>query len=258
MLRRFPARQRVAAARFAIALSAFGGAAACAQGGAPSDDLADSGSSDGSLATGDGGAGDGGAGDGGVGPVDDSGTPIVEDTGGGPATKAGAGDVVISEIMYDPSGAEPNEEWLEIYNTTSSPKLLGGLTLEDNGGNTAVIAASANVEVPAKGYVVLVNSRAAAASVGVPGASTSYEYFDTAGPLLANSTSGSIALKSGSTRLSEVVYGAWFNLPSGGGASIELKTLTAAASGTKANWCIATKPWASGDKGTPGKANDCP
>jgi hypothetical protein len=223
--------------------------AACAKGSAGTEDVPEGGTTDGPITPG---------GDGGVTPEDDADTP-VEEGGGGPATKAGPGDVVISEIMYDPSGTEPDEEWVEIYNTTSSPKLLGGLTLEDNGGRSATIAASANVQVPAKGYVVLVNSRSAAASLGIPGASSAYEYFSTTGPLLANSASASIALTSGSSNLSEIVFGGCnFSLPTGGGASIQLKTLTVAASTSKASWCIATTAWSSGDKGTPGKANNCP
>jgi hypothetical protein len=231
----------------ALLLLGAGLAVACAKGAATNDDVPEGGTADGPISPGS----DGGT-------TDDADTP-VEEGGGGPATKAGPGDVVISEIMYDPSGTEPDEEWLEIYNTTSSPKLLGGLTLEDNGGRSTTIAASANVQVPAKGYVVLVNSRSAAASLGIPGASSAYEYFSTTGPLLANSASASIALTSGSSNLSEIVFGGCnFSLPTGGGASIQLKTLTVAASTSKASWCVATTAWSSGDKGTPGKANNCP
>jgi Lamin Tail Domain len=230
------------------------GFAACAKGAATTDDVPEGGSPDAPFTSDGGGGGDGGA-------VEDGGVP-VEEGGGGPATKAGPGDVVISEIMYDPSGTEPDGEWIEIYNTTSSPKLLGGLTLEDNASpsHTTTIAASANVEVPAKGYLLLVNSRSAAAANGLPGASSAYEYFTApTGPLLANSAAASIALRSGATTLCEIGFGGFsFGLPAGGGASIELKTLTAAASSSKASWCIATNAWASGDKGTPGKANDCP
>ncbi|MDB4994937.1 MAG: Hemolysin-type calcium-binding region, partial [Myxococcaceae bacterium] len=97
------------------------------------------------------------------------------------------------------------------------------------------------------------------ASVGIPGAASAYEYFSTTGPLLANSAAASIALKSGSANLSEIVFGGFnFSLPTGGGASIQLKTLTVAASTSKASWCVATTAWSSGDKGTPGKANNCP
>jgi hypothetical protein len=229
-----------------VVLLLAGLAAACAKGAATTDEGSEGGTSDASASGDDGGS-----------STDDGSTP-AEEGGGGPATKAGPGDVVISEIMFDPSGTEPDEEWIEIYNTTSSPKLLGGLALEDNGGRSVTIAASANVEVPAKGYVLLVNSRSAAAANGLPGASSAYEYFTATAPLLANSTSASIALMSGTTKLCEVVFGGWFNLPTGGGASIELKTLTPAAAGSKGSWCIATKAWSSGDKGTPGKPNDCP
>jgi hypothetical protein len=241
-------RTRTPAHALFFLLLGAGLAVACAKGAATNEDVPEGGTADAPISPGS---------DGGV-TTDDGDVP-VEEGGGGPATKAGPGDVVISEIMYDPSGTEPDEEWVEIYNTTSSPKLLGGLTLEDNGGRSTVISTSANVEVPAKGYVLLVNSRSAAASQGIPGGSSAYEYFSTTGPLLANSASASIALKSGGTTLCEIAFGGFsFSLPTGGGASIQLKTLTASASSSKASWCVATTAWSSGDKGTPGKANNCP
>ena len=40
-----------------------------------------------------------------------------------------AGALVISEIMADPEGADEGLEWFEIYNATSEPIDLEGLTL---------------------------------------------------------------------------------------------------------------------------------
>jgi hypothetical protein len=41
------------------------------------------------------------------------------------------------------------------------------------------------------------------------------------------------------------------------GASMMLES-TDAANELPENWCTASKPWAGGDKGSPGLANDCP
>ena len=42
-----------------------------------------------------------------------------------------AADVIISEIMYNPDGADSLREWVEIYNNGATPVDVGGWTLED-------------------------------------------------------------------------------------------------------------------------------
>ncbi len=49
-----------------------------------------------------------------------------------PARAATYGDVVISEIMYDPVGAEPDTEWVELYNPGSSSVDVGNWVLTDD------------------------------------------------------------------------------------------------------------------------------
>ena len=43
-----------------------------------------------------------------------------------------AGHVVISEVMYDPSGVEPDGEWIELFNPTGETVDLSGWILRDN------------------------------------------------------------------------------------------------------------------------------
>ena len=40
--------------------------------------------------------------------------------------------VVISEVMYDPAGTEPDGEWIELFNPTGETVDLSGWTLRDN------------------------------------------------------------------------------------------------------------------------------
>lgn len=40
--------------------------------------------------------------------------------------------ISISEVMANPSGAEPAQEWVEVYNDENSPIDVGGWTLDDN------------------------------------------------------------------------------------------------------------------------------
>jgi hypothetical protein len=46
--------------------------------------------------------------------------------------------LVINEVMANPLGDEPAEEWVEIYNDGSSAVSLGGYTLEDLGGRAVL------------------------------------------------------------------------------------------------------------------------
>ncbi len=69
-----------------------------------------------------------------------------------------SGDLVITEIMKDPSSAlDENGEWFEIYNTTSSAIDIDGWLLKDDGTNTHTINSVIGglTVVPAGGYLVL-------------------------------------------------------------------------------------------------------
>jgi hypothetical protein len=61
-------------------------------------------------------------------------------------------NIVINEIMYDPSGSDDNAEWVEIYNGGNSAIDLTGWNLTDNDGNRFVLSASGSI--PAGGYLV--------------------------------------------------------------------------------------------------------
>jgi hypothetical protein len=169
------------------------------------------------------------------------------------------GDVLITEVMYDPSTPEPSTEWLELYNTRSTPLSLGDLTLVNGVGRSHAIAKG--VVIAAGAYVVLARSRAGAAAAKIPAESVLYEYGsglgDTAGVLLANGASGGIALRDGATVISEVLYGGWFSQAEG--RSVQRKAVSASAPPSAASFCLSDTPWAAGsDKGTPGAAGDCP
>jgi hypothetical protein len=50
--------------------------------------------------------------------------------------------VVLNEVLANPAGAEPAEEWVELYNDGSESVSLGGFLLEDAGGRTLLPDAS--------------------------------------------------------------------------------------------------------------------
>lgn len=199
-------------------------------------------------------------------PEADAGTnpdPIPVDAGNptnpGTATKPTQGQVLITEVMYNSSGLEPSSEWFELHNTTSSPKTLSGLTIVDGANRTHVIGLG--VTIAANAYVVLVRNDTVADTAKVPAVATIYEYGanlpDDTGIQLANGGTGRLSLEDGSTVIAQASYGGWFT--QGGGSSVQLKTLTYAASQQSSNWCLSSTPWAAGsDNGTPGAASDCP
>jgi Lamin Tail Domain len=177
-------------------------------------------------------------------------------------SKPKAGEVIISELLYDPSGTEPDNEWIELFNTTAADKLLTGLVLTDGGGRTHTIGGP-QVVIPAGAYVLLARSKAAASAAKVSATAILYEYgaglATTDGILLANGSTGGLTLADGATQIAQAPYGGWFTQTSPGGHSIELKGTTGAQAGVAAGWCLASKTWATGsDQGTPGAASDCP
>ncbi|MCP4805060.1 MAG: hypothetical protein GY884_06900 [Proteobacteria bacterium] len=64
-----------------------------------------------------------------------------------------AGDLIVTEIMYNPSYSEPEGEWIELLNKTSSDIYLDGWTFEED-GNSFVIGVGGAV-VPAFDYAVI-------------------------------------------------------------------------------------------------------
>lgn len=61
--------------------------------------------------------------------------------------------VVINEVMADPVGAEPDQEWVELYNDGPTAVDLHGWTLADNGQGVVLPA----YEIAPSGYLLLVN-----------------------------------------------------------------------------------------------------
>ena len=127
--------------------------------------------------------------------------------------RAARGEVVITEVMFDPTGPEPASEWFEIWNGKASARSLAGLTLRDGAGRTHVIVgAMGEVAVPPDRYVVLARDRAAAVAGGVPAETIVYEYgtnlTSSEGIQLANGASGAIALFDGDAEISSIAYGA--------------------------------------------------
>jgi hypothetical protein len=169
------------------------------------------------------------------------------------------GDLIITEIMSQPSGPEPESEWFELYNQTASPVLLSGLTIEDGYLDTQVIASNPVVVAQPGEYLLLVRSLSGAQAAQLPAAAIVYAYGtgvpDDEGIELDAGPFGELTLLNGPTVLADVPYGQWG--VSASGQSLELGA-SATTQSDPSGWCIAQNPWAPGsDYGTPGAASDC-
>jgi hypothetical protein len=106
---------------------------------------------------------DSGAGSPDVGDATDDATFDGGDVGGDSSAGAplapSAGDLLITEVMFYPSGPEPQSEWFEVYNPTDTPLLLSGLTIQDGYPRAHVIASNPPVVAPALAYELLLRKR---------------------------------------------------------------------------------------------------
>ncbi len=161
------------------------------------------------------------------------------------------GDLVITEIMANPSGSEATAEWFEIHNPTARAIDLDGLELADEGSDRFTINAPGGaLSIPAGGYRVFGRSTDMAANGGV---TVDYVY---AGFLLSNSDD-EILIRAGGTIVDRVAYQPSWHPPREGVAlALDPTGLDAASNDDAASWCGATTMLSGGDFGTPGRAND--
>lgn len=168
----------------------------------------------------------------------------------------GPGDLVITEIMQNPSGTDTAREWFEIYNNFGDTVDLNGLYVYDQGLDDFVVAGP--LVVPAGTYVVFGGNN----DVGTNGGVTlDYLY---SGFTLANTTD-QIYLATNfakTTIIDGVAWDAGATFPDPDGASMAFEpTFVATRTGATDNdsgayWCEGRNVYGDGDLGTPGAAND--
>ncbi|MCB9627587.1 MAG: lamin tail domain-containing protein [Sandaracinaceae bacterium] len=159
------------------------------------------------------------------------------------------GDVVISEVMANPSGADSGREWVEIYNSTSGELALAGLELvrsaEDGTGARSHVLATGDM-LAAGAYYVLGGVLDAARPTYVD-----YGYGSSLGDL--GNTAGRVIVRCGDRVLDEVVY-----LSTTDGASRAYDGAlppNATANDDTTRWCDSSATFSTGDFGSPGVRN---
>jgi hypothetical protein len=159
------------------------------------------------------------------------------------------GDLVISEIMANPDGADEGKEWIEIYNATDKVADLSGLKVQvsatDGTGEKAHVMQPA--QIVAGQYFVLGGVLPA-----VKPAYVDYAFGADLGAMRNNG--GHVVLLCVSTTVDSVTYGETKD-----GVAQEFdgaKVPDAVANDSQQSWCDAQTEFEAPAKGTPGKKND--
>ncbi|MCP4216341.1 MAG: MBL fold metallo-hydrolase [bacterium] len=127
-----------------------------------------------------------------------------------------AGDVLFSEVLYDTPGTDSIEEWVEIYNNSSSTVDLTGWTITDNNGSGSVYTIpSGYTMVPGSYFTIAADSNGFNAIYGYDA--------DLYGTIPAFNNGGdALLLKDGTGTLKDTVAwegGASGGIPSGWGST---------------------------------------
>ncbi|MFO7567092.1 MAG: lamin tail domain-containing protein [Enhygromyxa sp.] len=145
------------------------------------------------------------------------------------------GDLMISEVMANPSTPEPGGEWFELY--ASAAFDLNGLELGKGGAISHTVSSATCLEVAADSYVVLARSDVDANNCSLP--QVDYVYAS----LTLNNSNSDLQIGYGGEILAEY---AWASTQDGVGDSYDMDAMS---------WCPSVEPFGCGDLGTPGAEN---
>jgi hypothetical protein len=168
-----------------------------------------------------------------------------------------AGDLVVTEMLFDTQESENYCEWVEIYNNTSGTVDLFGLTLEEDGGRQETVDTA--TVVAAGDYAVVAKGDAANWVTNCPGADAGFTPDGFYGGSVDLANGGDyVYLKYVDAAETETVLdetptydGDWTT------ANLSSSCLDDSCNDTASNWCQPTSEFGSaGDKGTPGVSND--
>ena len=171
-----------------------------------------------------------------------------------------AGDLIITEIMYDPSAVtDAFGEYFEIKNVSGGTVDLDGLYIYDDGSDTMTVSGTLTVED--EGYVVFGINGDSTLNGGV---TVDYDYgsFSLSNSddelYLADSSSKTTVFDSVSYDEDDDFWSAAMADGAAIGESLSLDSdhIDADENDFAPHWCIASSTLSGGDYGTPGAAND--
>lgn len=179
----------------------------------------------------------------GIGTITDDDTPAV--------TCPNVGDIIITEIMQNPSAVlDDNGEYFEVYNTTGADLDMFDYVIKDSGSNTETVISSVNV--PANGYALFSINGDNLTNGGLPVVDYVYSNIN-----LSNSTDDLLLVCNG-TVIDSVGWdnGSTFPDPNGASMNLDPGSFNSADNNIGSNWCESTTPYGDGDLGTPKAANE--
>ncbi len=188
--------------------------------------------------------------------------PSDGDDDGAPDCEASLlpGDLVISEIQANPNGPDEGAEWFEIFNATSAPVSLAGLTLfkaKIEGDTGDVTSDSVHImvggEIPAGGYFVVGGVLEEFKPTFV-----NYGYADSLGSLQNSFSGGDIGVLALRCAAREIDRTTYSNTVEGESLALDgASAPDASANDIEDNFCESVSSYGTnGDLGTPGAAND--
>ncbi|MFZ5480172.1 MAG: lamin tail domain-containing protein, partial [Myxococcota bacterium] len=185
-----------------------------------------------------------------------------QDCDGADLTTAGlaAGELVISEVMYDPDAVDDADgEWFEVYNATAYVVNLAGLVVSDDAGFAELDRFEVDVDL-----VVAAGGRAVFGVEGDPaingGVTLDYDFPGSGVNFNNGADDLYVGVASGASFLTidAVAWDEAAGWPAAKGFSIELNDgrLSASSNDAASAWCLATSTAGStSDKGSPGEAS---
>ena len=163
------------------------------------------------------------------------------------------GDVIITEIMVDPSAVtDGNGEWFELFNSRSETIDIRGWKIEDESGKTHSIPDTDPILIPAGQYFVLGNNGDASSNGGI---SIAHEY---TALTLNNGGDTLIVFDVNGEEIDRVDYGiSSFSVSAGASLNLDSNHFDFTSNDDGTHWCSSTTSIGTGlDLGTPGTTNE--
>lgn len=171
----------------------------------------------------------------------------IEDGGMRAITSPNAGDVIITEVMADPTGTDTTTEWFELY--ARAPVDLNDLTVYTSTAS-GKLTSGACLYVQPGDYVLLARSADSFVNGDLPAPRIVYS-----APPFANGVNQRVGLARGDAGIDEIALGPSV---SGKSWSLDPTLLDPIGNDDPASFCLAPQkflPDGGGDFGSPGRAN---
>lgn len=165
---------------------------------------------------------------------------------------ANPGEIIINEIMQNPSGTESQREWFEFYNKTehsidlNNCFIRGTYTTESH----TIKSSKGTTIIPSRGYLVLAINGDTDKNGGI-----SPDYVYGLYQFYLGNGADKIILSCDDVEIDKVEYDGGVTFPDPDGASMILGD-PGLDNNVGSSWCVSSSAFGAGDKGTPGAKND--